>query len=365
MLKEAGKNKIPLSQADTMKAKEAVKIKKKLVLFIALLMLAVTASMQNAFALFTAYTEKELSVTSGKFSRPYLMAGEDFNRTTSPVKSGIETAVFVDYIPELDGYTYGVDKFDVSKQQDFTVIAWVVGTKMYIGGEGGIVADPSLNDMFSYYTSLKSVTFDKVLDTSPSTSARRMFLSCTSLTTVDLNNITTGGITNFQLMFGNCTAIRNVDITSWDVGKAENMSGMFLNCNYLMKAEVGVKDARKVITFEGMFKDCNRLNTVDLSSMRTRDAVSYANMFSGCSFLRELDLSGFTMREDTTLSQMFAYSGLGTVYASGNWSEVVKTDSLPFWHSANLTNSTVSDFEGVDMANYDNGYLTYKAYTGE
>ena len=71
------------------------------------------------------------------------------------------------------------------------------------------------------------------------------------------------------------------------------------------------------------------------------------------------------MREDTTLSQMFAYSGLGTVYASSNWSEVVKVDSLPFWYCANLTNSTVSDYEGVDMANFDGGYLTYKAYTGE
>lgn len=348
-----------------MRAEEAVKIKKKLILFIALLVFAVTASTQSAFAWFTAYTEAELSVTSGSFARPYLMAGEDFNRTTSPVKSGIETAVFVDYIPELDGHTYGVDKFDVSKQQDFTVIAWIDGTKMYIGGEGGIIADPSLNDMFSYYTSLKSVTFGRVLDTTSSISARRMFLSCTSLTTVDLNNITTGGITNFQLMFGNCTAIRNVDITSWDVGKAEDMSGMFLNCNYLMRADVGVKDAQNVITFESMFKDCNRLNTVDLSSVRTRDAVSYANMFSGCSFLRELDLSGFQMREDTTLSQMFAYSGLGKVYASSNWSEVVKVDSLPFWYCANLTNSTVSDYEGVDMANFDGGYLTYKAYTGE
>ena len=340
-------------------------VKKRGLLFLVLLMLAIAISTQSAFAWFTAYAGTELSVTSGKFARPYLMAGEDFNRTTSPVKSGIETAVFVDYIPDLEGHTYGIDKFDVSKQQDFTVIAWVVGTKMYIGGEGGIIADPSLNDMFSYYTSLKSVTFDKVLDTSPSTSARRMFLSCMSLTTVDLNNITTGGITNFQLMFGNCTALRNVDIISWDVGKAENLSGMFLNCNYLVRVDVGVKDARRTVTFENMFKDCNRLSTVDLSSMRTRDAVSYANMFSGCSFLRELDLSGFEMREDTTLSQMFAYSGLGKVYASSNWSEVVKVDSLPFWYCANLTNSTVSDFEGVDMANCEDGYFTYKAYTGE
>lgn len=84
-----------------MKAEEAVKIKKRLILFVTLLVFAVMISTQSAFAWFTAYTETELSVTSGSFARPYLMAGEDFNRTTSPVKYGIETAVFVDYIPML------------------------------------------------------------------------------------------------------------------------------------------------------------------------------------------------------------------------------------------------------------------------
>jgi len=340
-------------------------VRKKGLFFLGLLMFSAVISGQGAYAWFTAYESIDLSVTSGMCARPYLMAGEDFNRTTSPVKSSIETAVFVDYIPDLEGYAYGVDKFDVSKQQDSTVIAWVDGTKMSIGGEGGIIADPSLNDMFSYYTSLKSVSFGKVLDTSPSTSARRMFLSCTSLATVDLGNITTQGITNFQLMFGNCTTVRNLDISSWDMGNAENLSGMFLDCDYLMKVVMGVKDVRKAVTFESMFKDCERLNTVDLSSMRTRDSVSYANMFSGCTFLRELDLSGFQMRGDTNLSQMFAYSGLQKVYASSNWSEVVEVDCLPFWYCAGLTHSTVSDQEGVDMADCDDGYLTYKAYTGE
>lgn len=340
-------------------------VKKKGLLFLAVLVLTALTSVQRAYAWFTVYDSMDLSVTSGTFARPYLMAGEDFNRTTSSIKSSVETAVFVDYIPDLAGHTYGVDKFDVSKQQDNTVIAWVDGTELYIGGEGGIIADPSLNDMFSYYTSLESVTFGKVLDTSPSVSAKRMFLSCTSLTAVDLNSIMTKGIKDFQLMFANCITVRNLDISGWDMGNALNLSGMFLDCDYLMKVVMGAKDIRNALTLENMFKDCGRLNTVDLSSVRTRDSVSYANMFSGCTFLRELDLSGFQMRGDTTLSQMFAYSGINKVYASCNWSDVVEVDCLPFWYCAGLTHSTVSDDEGVDMANCDNGYLTYKAYTGE
>ena len=113
-----------------------------------------------------------------------------------------------------------------------------------------------------------------------------------------------------------------------------------------------------------MFKDCGRLNSVDLSHFQTRDATDYDNMFSGCSYLRELDLSGFQMNENATLSQMFAYSGLKTVYASSNWSDVVKNDCVPFWYCAGLTGSTVSEAEGIDKANYETGYFTYKAFEG-
>ena len=75
-------------------------------------------------------------------------------------------------------------KFDVSKEQDGSVIAWVdENSTMYIGGRGGIIADQSLNTMFSYYTSVKEVIFKKVLNTKDSISARNMFLSCENLKT--------------------------------------------------------------------------------------------------------------------------------------------------------------------------------------
>ena len=339
--------------------------RKKGLLFIVLLAFAfILIHIQGAVAYFTDYDSRVISVTSGFFAKPYLMAGEDFNRTTSPVKSSVVDVDFVDYIPDLSAYVTGETKFDVSKEQDGTVMAWVDGTQMYIGGMHGIIADPSCNDMFSYYTSVEDISFGGVLDTTETTSARRMFLSCTSLTDVDLNNIVTDGITNFQLMFGNCTTVKTLDISSWDMASAKNMYGMFLNCNHLTKVTVGTKDVRGNLTFENMFKDCSRLNSVDLSHFQTRDATDYDNMFSGCSYLRELDLSGFQMNENATLSQMFAYSGLKTVYASSNWSDVVKNDCVPFWYCAGLTGSTVSDEEGIDKANYETGYFTYKAFEG-
>ena len=51
--------------------------RKKGLLFIALLAFAfILTHIQGAFAYFTDYDSRELSVTSGIFAKPYLMAGE-------------------------------------------------------------------------------------------------------------------------------------------------------------------------------------------------------------------------------------------------------------------------------------------------
>ena len=214
--------------------------KKKILLFLAVVMLYLTANMSGVFAWFTAYDSKELTVTSGVFVKPYLVSGEEFNEITSPVKSTVKKVEFMNTIPDLSDYKEGKTKFDVSKEQDGSVIAWVdENSTMYIGGRGGIIADQSLNTMFSYYTSVKEVIFKKVLNTKDSISARNMFLSCENLKTTDINNIDTSQIQNFQMMFANCQNIVELDISSWNVKSAKNMSGMFLNCNTLRTLNIG------------------------------------------------------------------------------------------------------------------------------
>ena len=84
------------------------------------------------------------------------------------------------------------------------------------------------------------------------------------------------------------------------------------------------------------------------------------------SSIQELDLSGFKMREDSNLSQMFGYMDtLDKVYVSENWSETVKTDCLPFWMCTGLTHNWLSEQEGIDWANYETGYFTYKQMEAE
>ena len=53
--------------------------KKKILLFLAVVMLYLTANMSGV-AWFTAYDSKELTVTSGVFVKPYLVSGEELTR---------------------------------------------------------------------------------------------------------------------------------------------------------------------------------------------------------------------------------------------------------------------------------------------
>ena len=220
--------------------------KKKFLYVVAMLILLFTLNITKTFAWFTASNSIELSATSGTWIRPYLVSGEEFNSITSPVKADIKTVEFMSTIPDLADYKMGINKFDVSKEKDGSVMAWVENTtEMYIGGRGGIIADQSLNTMFSYYTSVESITFKNVLDTRDTTSAYNMFLSCVKLLTTDVNKLDTGNIQNFQFMFANCVSMKELDISSWNVESAINMSGMFVNDKELYTIKLGTKHAEK------------------------------------------------------------------------------------------------------------------------
>ena len=336
--------------------------KRKGILSLMLIVFTWCVLLGEASSYFTTKKEVSWKIETGSFEKPYLTSGENFNKITSPVKNKIQTVEFMNRIPDLSDYETGVTKFDVSKEQNKTVIAWVDGTKMYVGGMGGIIADESLNTMFSYYTALTDVKFKDVLDTTPSNSAYNMFLCCANLLTTDIANLDMKGITNYQMMFANCDSIEKIDISAWNMSSAKNLYGMFLSCDKLAQVYFGEKNLQNVENFGYMFSYCGNLADADFSRVKTQNGINYDGMFLRCQILGDLDLSGFKMRADSSLNQMFGYmNGIRNVYVSSNWSEVVKGSDLPFWRCRGLTGADVSDKEGIDMANYNNGgYFTYR-----
>ena len=77
-----------------------------------------------------------------------------------------------------------------------------------------------------------------------------------------------------------------------------------------------------------------------------------------------LDLSSFVIPENCDLNSMFESSTVKTIYTSSNWSDVSGvTGSFTFNKCYNLNGavSFSSSKRDYTMANYNNGYFTYKA----
>jgi surface protein len=90
-------------------------------------------------------------------------------------------------------------------------------------------------------------------------------------------------------------------------------------------------------------------------------------MFCGCESLTELDLSGFETSRTTDFALMFGgCTQLKTIYVSELWdiSDAVSFD-LMFVECANIVGAISYDSTKTNgtYANYQTGYLTYKAHS--
>ena len=87
-------------------------------------------------------------------------------------------------------------------------------------------------------------------------------------------------------------------------------------------------------------------------------------MFNGCGSLTSLDLSNFDTSKVTNMGGMFNNTEkLKTIYVSDKWnvSNVTSSNSMFNW-CISLVGAVPYDSSKTDasMANYTNGYLTYK-----
>ncbi len=106
----------------------------------------------------------------------------------------------------------GATSWDVSEASDGSVMAWVVddgnnGYKLYIGGEGGVIANP--------------------------TNSSWVFKEFTALTDVNVANLDVSEVREMYGMFYGSTSLTSLDLATWDTGKAKQMGGVFQNCTHL------------------------------------------------------------------------------------------------------------------------------------
>ncbi len=201
-----------------------------------------------------------------------------------------------------------INSWDVSDKQNGSVMAYTLDEdndglyEVYIGQNGGVVANPNSSGLFSNFSKLETLNLNN-LDTSKVTSMLGMFMS-SEATTLDLSNFDTSNVTNMSSMFWGSRAT-TLDLSSFDTSKVTNMYNMF-EASKATSIDLSSFDTSKVTDMSMMFYS-SKATSIDLSSFDTSNVTDMSFMFYE-SAATSLDLSNFNTSKVTNMSYMFYYN---------------------------------------------------------
>ena len=226
---------------------------------------------------------------------------------TEVPRQNITTLKVVDNLDIPEGATV----VDVSKNNDNTIKMWYNEADangnydITIGSNNTIYANPSSFELFSNLTNVTSIDLSN-MDTSGMTNMSNMFSDNTSLTNITFgDNFNTANVINMSGMFKNCTILKTIDLSSFDTSNATIMASMFMNCQGLQNLDLKSFNTSNVTNMLYMFYNCSSLTSLDLSSFNTSNVERMEGMFYNCSSLTSLDLSNFNTSKITDMTYMF------------------------------------------------------------
>ena len=276
------------------------------------------------------YTDS-VTVNAKITNLPVMMSGSNFQTKIDSVKSTVTEIEFVDTDEVTPPTINNTTSWDVSAKQNGSVIAWLDGTKMYIGGKGGVIGNSDCSHLFNYISNIILINFNDNFDTSNVTSMYGMFsavnqdnnsLKTNSLERIDgLENFDTSKVTNMGWMFEYNSKLTNIDVTNFDTSKVTNIRGMFNGCSSLVELNLSKFDTSKSSNMRYMFYGCDNLTQLNLVSFDTSNVVDVELMFGNCTNLKTIYVSeSFVIKDGTNSSNMFydttnLVGGNGTSYA--------------------------------------------------
>ena len=308
---------------------------------------------------------------------------------TEVPRQNIATLKVVDNLDIPEGATV----VDVSKNSDNTIKMWYNEADangnydITIGSNNTIYANPSstsglfsnltnvtsidlsnmdtsgmtsMKDMFRKDTSLTNITFGDNFNTANVTSMNGVFWDCNSLTSIDLSSFNTSSVTDMNNMFARCSSLTALDLSNFDTSNVTSMGnpygygygGMFGECKSLTSLDLSSFDTSKVKQMSNMFDSCSKLTTLDLSNFNTSNVTSMAIMFYGCTSLTSLDLSSFDTSKVTNMDRMFynCSSLTGLDLSNFDTSNLTNMGGM-FTGCKNLTSLNLSSFNTLNVTN--------------
>ena len=219
-----------------------------------------------------------------------------------------------------------VQSWDVSERQDRSVMAWIINDqenegfyKLYIGGDGGVVANPTSSNLFNKFTQVKTINLT-YFDTSNVINMSNMFINCYALSELDLSNFNTSKVTAMQGMFAGDRNLKSIKFgQNFDTSNVTRMGVMFNDCKSLTELDVSKFNTSKAIDMNYMFGGLPNIY-LDLSNFDTSKVTNMMFMFANSNFT-SLDLSSFDTSNVTNMTWMFSdASNLQTIYVGPKWS---------------------------------------------
>ena len=175
----------------------------------------------------------------------------------------------------------------VSASGNGKVMAWFKPNgslyDLYIGGDGGVWADQSCEDIFSHYINAERFAFENSFHTDKVENMYYMFFCCKSLKELNLSTLNTANVTTMDSMFRDCEALSKLNMDNCDTSRVKDMDEMFHGCHSLKELDLSSFDTSNVRDMGFMFNQCAALSNLELSkyfiTVNTEDTFA---MFSNC-----------------------------------------------------------------------------------
>ena len=183
----------------------------------------------------------------------------------------------------------------------------------------------NMSQMFEFCLALTSITFGKNFDTSNVDNLSSMFHYCQSLQQLDVSGFDTQSATNMYSMFYYCSALRQLDVSGFNTEKVTNMSNMFRNMQYIDKLDVSSFNTSKVTDMSSMFESCRATEIKCVGNFVTSGVTNMSSMFESCRATEIKGVGNFVTSGVTNMSEMFSGCAL-------------KTLDLRSWDTSNVEN---------------------------
>ena len=232
-------------------------------------------------------------------------------------KSKFESITILDnnIVPSDAIASWKADVFDTG-----TIMAWYKDDnknslyELYIGQNGGVIANPSSNYAFANFTNATSIDVNKLL-TSDVKNMSYMFAGDNIVKKLELKNFNTGKVEKMIGMFWGTNALTSLNVSSFDTSKVNDMHNMFIGIN-VSELNLSNFDTSNVTNMAMMFAQATNLINLDISSFNTKEVIYMNSMFNGLSKIRTIDLTSFDTSNVTNMASMFNNSNkLKTIYA--------------------------------------------------